>query len=578
MTRRSKKHRKVETKTPPRQYGKILICIGIAVALGALVYLNALDNPFVYDDQVTIVENGSLRDINGLRVIFLHDIFRPLTNITYAIDYSNWQLEPRGYHFSSLLLHLLNIILFFLLVRRIFDDVNPEGSFEAPAFIAASLFAIHPMMTEAVGYISGRSEVLCTTWLIVAFLYLRRYLVDSKKRWLMLGFAFFVIAAASKELAAALPFLLLVYDALVLAEAGKKQRLLRFHLPFVGFITLAGILRIFSYLRLETTAELESFSTNLLVEASVVWRYLGLLLAPVHQSVVHDVRPLTSIFDPIAFVSVFGLFALFISLVVIRKRSPVFVFGAIWFFLLLAPSHILPLAEAMAEHRVYAASLGFFLGIAWCFDRVSHLIEAKGLSRIKQAVVILIPMLMLLSWLTVERNRVWASPMSLWADAAERAPRTWVAQYEYGNTLRQDGRCDEAIAPYQRAIQILPSKLEAYWNLGVCFAETGHELEARDIFETALRLDPANAKTLNNIGLLAWRGRRIDEARSNFERSLEVDPGNVHARLLLARMFEGVYRDLPRALELYREIQRIEGPTPEITREIARLESTLRAQ
>src|SRR5260221_13011559 len=123
-----------------------------AALLAGLVYVNALHNPFVYDDYHTVVENTSIERLSNLRGIVLHDVTRPIVNFSYAADRALWGAKPIGFHVTNVLLHMLNVVLVFTLGRRLAHD-RDRGVLVA--FAAAVLFAAHPMMTEAVGYISG---------------------------------------------------------------------------------------------------------------------------------------------------------------------------------------------------------------------------------------------------------------------------------------------------------------------------------------------------------------------------------------------------------------------------------------
>ena len=96
----------------------------VAAAMAALVYLNALDNPFVYDDHRVVLENYSIRDLSNVRALFLNDVFRPVVNISYALDYARSGLAPSGYHLTSLLLHMANVVLLFVLVRVLAGDAR----------------------------------------------------------------------------------------------------------------------------------------------------------------------------------------------------------------------------------------------------------------------------------------------------------------------------------------------------------------------------------------------------------------------------------------------------------------------
>jgi len=161
-----------------------MLLASAAGLLAGLVYLNGLHNPFVYDDYHTVVANASIQRGAGFRAIVLHDITRPLTNFSYAIDRAIWGAGPFGFHVTSVLLHMLNVVLLFQLAWRLGQDRGTGGdgeqaspvSPEVVAFVAAALFAVHPMMTEAVGYVSGRSEVLCATWFLLGLLSGRRWI------------------------------------------------------------------------------------------------------------------------------------------------------------------------------------------------------------------------------------------------------------------------------------------------------------------------------------------------------------------------------------------------------------------
>jgi hypothetical protein len=138
------------------------------------VYANALDNPFVYDDRDTVVSNPSLVDLANVEFILVYSPFRPLLNASYALDRRLWDYRPFGYHLTNVALHALAVVLLFHLLIAGLTDSRSRGrsgrdsrgadatdAIPWAAFIGAAIFAVHPLMTEAVAYISGRSEALC---------------------------------------------------------------------------------------------------------------------------------------------------------------------------------------------------------------------------------------------------------------------------------------------------------------------------------------------------------------------------------------------------------------------------------
>jgi len=142
--------------------------------LAAAVYVGAFHNPFVYDDMRTVVENPSLGDFSNFRFVLLYQPFRPLVNLSYALDHWFWQLEPIGYPLTNTLLHSLNMLLFFLLCVRL------PGTGRAVAALAAALFAVHPLATESVGYVSARAGLLSASFFLVSFVCFRGSLLDGK--------------------------------------------------------------------------------------------------------------------------------------------------------------------------------------------------------------------------------------------------------------------------------------------------------------------------------------------------------------------------------------------------------------
>ena len=153
--------------------------------LGGLVYANALNNPFVYDDYGLIVENRSLQNPFNLVTLYFQNVTRPLVNLSYAIDRALWGPSPSGFRAVNIVLHMFNVGLLYALAWRLTEDWRSrrrpaEGLVVARppviAFTAAVLLAVHPMMTQAVGYISGRAEVLCGVFFLLALLSARRSL------------------------------------------------------------------------------------------------------------------------------------------------------------------------------------------------------------------------------------------------------------------------------------------------------------------------------------------------------------------------------------------------------------------
>lgn len=494
---------------------RTLVACVAAAFLGGIVYVNALHNPFVYDDYHTVVANRSIQGPTSLRSMVLHDITRPVVNVSYGLDRVVWGDRPFGFHVTNVLLHMLNVVLLFQFARRLEEDRSPpdgaesgsSGRVRLASFAAAALFAVHPMMTEAVGYISGRSEVLCATFFLLAMLSGRRWLRGGGAPWAALTIGLWIVALASKEPAAMFPFVLLAYDWLAVAgDAGaRRRRLLTVHLPLVGFAVAAGLLRLAVLVRVEYPGQATAHWSYILLELDVVRRYVGMLLYPVGQSMFHEVTAIRSVFDPRVGVGVAVVGALAALVWILRRFESTMSLGIAWFLLLLVPSSVLILfdqGEPMTEHRVYLASCGVFLaaggGLAWAsawLDRVGA--RPRALVPIVLAVVV---------WSfgaeTRFRNVVWASPVTLWRESVDLAPTHFRPRLLLGEALQDEGRNREALEEFETAVRLRPTEPTTHVMLGRSLAELGRFDEARQQLRRALEIDPRNEQARRSLAVL----------------------------------------------------------------------------
>jgi hypothetical protein len=501
-------------RVPQYNVRAVLAC-GVAALLGGVVYLNALRNPFVYDDHHTVVENASIAHVTDIRTIVFGALTRPIVNFSYAVDRAIWGATPLGFHVTNVLLHMLNIVLLFQLARRFGKD-------DFTAFAAAALFAVHPMMTEAVGYISGRSEVLCATFFMLALMSGRKWVVgrvlsDPADRrvqkdppymkWAALTVGLWLAALATKESAAMFPFVFLAYDWLGAegTEAARRRRLLTVHLPLVGTAVLAGIVRLLIFARIEYVGQTSIHWNYVLLEMDVIRRYVWMMIHPAGQSIFHEVAAV-GLLDPRLWLAAFVLGVTVALSWRLRRADWVASFGILWFLLLLVPSSALialDQGEPMAEHRVYLASCGIFLTagavIGWLGAWVSRYVPYVALGFV----------LLSFGVETLLRNAVWADPVALWRESVDLAPAHYRPRLLLGEALQDAGRRDEAIDQYQTAIRLRPAEPTGYVKMGQCLAEIGQWAEARQQFFKAIDLDPQNRAARDSLIVL-------DEVESRF--------------------------------------------------------------
>jgi cytochrome c-type biogenesis protein CcmH/NrfG len=533
----------------------------LAAAAGCAAYINALDNPFVYDDHDTVVANASLADLGNIRFLLVYSPFRPVINLSYALDRWLWGFSPFGYHLTNLALHAAAIVLLFALLRRLLEDARVAERADVPAFTGAALFALHPLQTEAVAYVSGRSELMCAVWFIAALLFARGAMVCGSRVRAAGALACGLLAIGSKETGLTLPVVVLAYDWLLRpGEEGARRR--RFWALYVPAFVVLGGLTIYRLLMMGILARTTTPLLNLLTQAVVIWRYVGLLAWPWGQSIMHGVHRATSVFDVAGWVAVAGLAGLCAAGVLLRRSHPLVTLGIVWFLAVLAPSSsFIALREGMAEHRMYLASAGVFMAAAtvvspWLLSEPS----GRRVSRAGAAAVTAV--LTVFFVLTVIRNQVWSSPVSLWAEATVRAEGMWEPHYALADSLREKGDCSAALPEYRAVVALRPNHRDAFTNLGICLAQTGQLEEAERAFRRVLDIDPAFARGYTNLGALALVAGDTTRARDYYREAIAQDPANVLARMQLASIYEKTFQDYHAAARMCGEARLLAPSTP----------------
>lgn len=470
----------------------------------AVAWANSVDVPFTYDDKIEVV-HPSVRDLSTPAAWVAYNPARAVVLTTYALNWALGGLDPRGYHLTSVAIHALNAVLAWRLATRLLSPTR--------AALAAGAWALHPMATAGVTYLSGRSEALVTTFSLVA---LAAWIDDARSpspraRGVAIGAV--AAAMATKESAAVLPALLLAADwALV---AGGRWRLVewrRYAVPAALAATLAlGRVVLGGW----PTPEVPRTALDHVVSQAHAWAlYLQLWLVPWGQSVLHGLPGRATPVGGVALVGLVGVGAIAV------RRGGLAAFAALLWALPLVISSAFVLRETMAEHRAYLSGLGLWLFVAWRLPerRFSWVLPA------------------LLALGTVARNQVWRDEVRLWQGATARWPDAAAAWYGYGQSLRFADRCREAVPAFERAYT-LDGRVEALDELGICRAGLGDPDGAREAWLRALRQVPGHCAALNNIaGLALSQGDRA-AAASGYEGTLRACPDEPLAHYNLALLY-----------------------------------------
>ena len=530
------------TDPASRTRSRVVWPAGCAAVLGILVYLNALDNPFVYDDFPLIVENASILDASNIRSVIVRDMTRPIVSLSYALDTWLWGRRPLGYHVTNVLLHTINVVLLFFVGLLASEDRRRQAgqttwtdtSPTVVGFIAAALLAVHPLMTQAVGYISGRSEVAYSTMFLLAFLAGRRWLLAGGARWWSACVALWVLAILTKESAAMLPFVLLAYDRMILDEdpAERRRRVLTLHVPLIAITLVAAAGRIAVLAFVEYPGQIGLDWRLAVVAADAMSRYFLMLFFPRGQSIFHAVPFVETLWSVNTLAAVLFLAALAVFIVRLRKAHSLMAFGLVWFALLLVPSSgllMLGLGEPMAEHRVYLSAAGLFLTWACAFSVLWARPERRRIGAVGAAVFLLA-----LGFQTVVRNAIWADPVQLSQEAVDLAPGHWMPRILAADALRQSGRCAEAVPQYRAAILIRPVDEYPYTMLARCLINEHRLAEAEEALRQLHAVNPGSQDASMGLGVFSLLAGRMEESRTHFQDVLSRDAGRTQARLMLA--------------------------------------------
>ena len=527
----------------------LLLSCALVIVI-ALAYHNSLSVPFIFDDE-SIVENFGERGLSATDVVI--GSTRPLVQLSFAANYATGNLDVRGYHLVNIAVHALAAVVLFAIVRRSLAAAGAAGS-PWLAFVIALVWAVHPLQTESVTYVSQRAESLAGLFaLTTLYCVIRGATAARGTCWYAAGVLACLLGMVTKPVMVATPIIVLLYDRAFLTRSwhlARSRRLL--------YGCLAGTWAVLAVLlaRRHESASTAGFAMPDLTplayarsEPVVILHYLRLVFWPT-PLVLDYGWPVAA--DPVTIVLSSLVIAGLIAAAVwtFRRRPPIGFLG-IAFFLLLAPSSsVIPIRDLAAEHRMYLPLAPLVALIVLGAARLLHAIVPASAARRGLSTVLAGASVAGLIVLTVRRNAEYGSPIELWRDITVRRPSNARARNNLARLLIDAGRTAEASPHAARAVALSPDYAHARNNLGVILRQQGRTDDAIREFDEALRLDPDYADAYNNRGL-AWADRRrFDDAVADYERALRLRPhsADIHGNLGNAMFVQG---KVPEAIREY---------------------------
>ncbi|PYR96665.1 MAG: hypothetical protein DMG16_27185 [Acidobacteria bacterium] len=535
----------------------------------AVLYGASIGSPFVYDDRIHIFENTDVTGFQGLMdfasVIRIFQskfglLGRPVLIVTYGLNYLYSGSDPAGFRLTNLFIHTANCLLVFvliLLLSRTFGGKNNRSFMTA--LLGAALFAAHPLLTESVTYIAGRSSSLCAFFYFAALV----FVVQSGGRngpshavVLLLAIACGVLAWLVKQDAVTLPLAAIglvwlswprntvrrqaigtfVWVAILLAALLFQ----RGHIAAVEQLTRENSSLVAA--GFEETIPLTPYLLTSIKELTTY--YLWRMFVPVHLSVDPDPTIIHNLASPGLWISLVVLLSLCTAIWMLRKSRPVLAVGIMLIVISpLSAYAAFPLADVVAEHRAYISTLG------------AVIIMAAVLVQTRYPVVLSAVALVSYFWLTVDRNLVWRDEATLWRDAAQKAPEKLRPHLNLGALYQVRGDNQQAIKEYEFVLKRVPKHDAALANLGSVYLALNQVDQAETMLNRAITAQTHFPNTYINLAVVRLRQGRFEDARRLLKEAEALNPRQPMVHHNLGDIFFNEHHTSQAIVEYLAELQ-----------------------
>jgi protein O-mannosyl-transferase len=549
--------RHVVSSRPLRESDWPTLVCGTVLSVAAIAaYARTFSVPPLFDDDASIAGNPTIRHfVSAFWPPAERTVSgRPVLNLSLAVNYAISGTQVWSYHALNLAIHVAAGLILFGIIRRTLES---RGAIQPTAigFIAALLWAVHPLLTESVTYVVQRAESLMGLfYLLTLYCVIRGAAASGSSRnlWYAFSVAACFLGMGTKEVMVSAPLIVLLYDCTFLA--GNFRVAWRLRGWVYGAMAATWLFLLFLVLGSNGRGGTAGFGSG------ISWQDYGLTQLP---AIAHYLRlafwPHPLVFDyGVSVVSQFSQFALGAAVVsgLIAAtlwalfRKPALGFLGAWFFAILLPSSsIVPVAtETMAEHRMYLSLIAVVVLVVvgahrWLGRAVIPIGAALATG---------------LFFATWERNEDYQSHERIWADAVEKLPGNERAHSNLGDVLDAEGRPDEAMVQRIEALRLKPDSATVHNNVGTTLARIPGRLnEAVSQFEEALRLKPNYAEAENNLGNALAAEGRTDEALDHLQRALRLKPDSASAHNNLGIALAQIPGRLEGAIAEYEEALRL---------------------
>ena len=529
----------------------VLICAAVYCA-----YLNSLSNSFVFDDRHMILQNNYIKHLRFIPLFFKGELtsfpiargmYRPILMLTFTFNYFFAGLAPHSYHLINILIHFLNACLLYFLLKLLIKSLS------FPLSLGVVLaFCLHPINTEAVAYISGRSTILSSFFILSSLYAYIRWRICLKRYLYPLSLGLYILALLTKETSLVLPFLIAAYEFVYTPDLLKNLkrvflRLFPFLLISLGCLILIKML--FKGLFVKRIILPWRFSSHhILTQAAVALFYPYLFFHPFNLCVDHSFPIIKSFLTPLGSIPLISISLLITAALLWKKRLGILSFSCLWYFIALLPSFYGKLNLVAAEHHAYLASfsLYFILGYLLSKWHIKKIYLRLGFLYV----------LGLFFLLTLLRNFQWHDEYLIWRYNLKANPKSGIAQGSLGLDLWNKGYLDEAEKYLRQSAEssLMASSRQISWlNLASFYASQGKPLKALEILrQNRSLLGSVDAVIyLRVLGYIYLRMEKFPEARDIWEKAAKLSPEYAEIRSDLAELYLDHFKDEKKAKEYF---------------------------
>ena len=509
-----------------------------------IVYLPALHGGFIFDDDIFLEKSPLILRADGLYRFWFTaaapDYF-PLTSTTLWLEWRLWGGHPFGFHLVNVLLHAASAVILWRVLARL--------GLRGAAWVAAALFAIHPVNVESVAWITERKNTLAMFLYAWTLLWYLKFEDTGRRRWYGLALAAFALALLSKAAVAPLPLVLL---GIAWWRRGRIEWTdFRRTIPFLAIALALSLTTIwFQYHKAigDVVVREDGLGSRLAVAGCAVWFYLSKALLPLNLAFIYPRWQIPMSGVPAFLPGLLVLVALGLGWQLRHRWGREVLFGLSYYVLLLLPvlgplKIYFMLYSFVADHWQYFSIISICALVAAGLDTI--------LERLRQPLlrsVVVVALLGSLGVLTWRQAGIYRDAETLWTDTLLKNPACWVAHYNLGVIYDARGDESQAMQQYEQALRLKPDYPMAHINLGIDLVDQGKLDEAIQHYHLALQFKPGYADTHVNLGLALTRQGKLTEAVQQFEEAIRLKPdiAPIHVNLAIALFKQG---KLPEAIQ-----------------------------